>query len=194
MAASPGFLSPVDPERPLLVVATPEEAEHLGIDLPVLITGIGRLNTATRLTEALVAGPRPTSLVNVGTAGSLTGVTGVHRIGTVVLHDFSHAAIAALAGAEAYPPITLDPSAATVLATGDAFIEDTATRARLAQHADLVDMEGYAVAWVGQHLGVPVTLIKLVSDTADADAGRLWIDGVAECSRVLGSHLSTAVP
>ena len=33
-----------------------------------------------------------------------------------------------------------------VLATGDTFVTDEATRARLATRANLVDMEGYAVA------------------------------------------------
>ena len=55
--------------------------------------------------------------------------------------------------------------------------------------ADLVDMEGYAIAWVARRFGVPVELIKLVSDPADESAGTLWVDGVAECSRVLGRHL-----
>ncbi len=145
----------------------------------------------------------------MGTAGSLhdgpaSGLHGVHRISRVLLHDFSHSAVRRLAGADAYPPIDVDdrddgvrgerPSssedaAGKVLATGDLFVEDSATRARLAETADLVDMEGYAIAWVARRFGVPVELIKLVSDPADESAGELWTEGVAECSRVLGEHL-----
>ncbi|KGF18574.1 nucleosidase [Corynebacterium freneyi] len=208
MITVPELLAPVDPEAPLLVVATREEAEHLAADVPVLLTGIGRINATAALSETLARGPLPTTVLNVGTAGALhdgpsSGLHGVHRISRVVLHDFSHSAVRRLAGADAYPPIVLDapadeagegPSSSTAetgkaLATGDLFVEDSATRARLAATADLVDMEGYAIAWVARRYGVPVELIKLVSDPADESAGTLWVDGVAECSRVLGRHL-----
>ncbi len=208
MITVPELLATVDPEAPLLVVATREEAEHLAVDVPVLLTGIGRINATAALTETLARGPLPTTVLNVGTAGALddgpsSGLHGVHRISSVLLHDFSHSAVRKLAGADAYPPIALDvpaegggdgPSSSDagpgkVLATGDLFVEDSATRARLAETADLVDMEGYAIAWVARRYGVPVELIKLVSDPADESAGKLWAAGVAECSRVLGEHL-----
>lgn len=203
MLTSPELLAPVDPAAPLLVVATREEAEHLGADVPVLLTGIGRINATSALTEVLARGPLPSAVVNVGTAGSLadgpaSAIHGVHHIRRVLLHDFSHSAVRRLTGAEAYPAIELEvpdavASESKVLATGDAFVEDSATRARLAEAADLVDMEGYAIAWVARRYGVPVDLIKLVSDPADENAGRMWVDGVAECSRVLGAHLDGAM-
>ncbi len=213
MITVPELLAPVDPEAPLLVVATREEAEHLGVDVPVLLTGIGRINATAALAETLARGPLPATVLNVGTAGSLddgpaSRIHGVHRISRVILHDFSHSAVRRLAGADAYPPIDLEVrgdggdggtsssnggsgngAGGAVLATGDLFVEDSATRARLAETADLVDMEGYAVAWVARRFGVPVELIKLVSDPADESAGTLWAAGVAECSRVLGEHL-----
>ena len=43
-------------------------------------------------------------------------------------------------------------------------------RDRLAERADLVDMEGYAVAFACRRLGVPVRLVKHVSDRADDSA------------------------
>lgn len=202
MITVPELLAPIDPEAPLLVVATREEAEHLDADVPVLLTGIGRIRATAALSEALARGPRPTAILNVGTAGALddgpgSARHGVHRISRVLLHDFSHAAVRRIAGADAYPPIDLDAPGddarggadTKVLATGDVFVEDSATRARLAAKADLVDMEGYAIAWVARRAGVPVELIKLVSDPADESAGELWAAGVAECSRVLGEHL-----
>lgn len=229
MITTPRLLAPVDPEAPLLVVATREEAEHLGADLPILLTGIGRINATGALAETLARRPLPTKILNVGTAGALRAegadggpLTGVHRIRQVRLHDFSHSAVRRLTGADAYPPIDLlAPTASTaptaraahaagtaeplagapladaslsdepalVLATGDVFVEDSVTRAQLAEIADLVDMEGYAIAWVARRFGVPVELIKLVSDPADENAGKLWAAGVEECSRVLAEHL-----
>ena len=192
MLTTPHLLAPIRPDAPLLVVATKQEAEHLDVDAPVLLTGIGRINTVAALTEALTEaagrGVKPTSIINVGTAGALRPMAGVHHVGAVLLHDFSHSAVAQLAGGEAYPAIRLGDG--PTLATGDMFVEDSAVRARLAEAADLVDVEGYAVAWVARRYDIPVNLIKLVSDPADEDAGRLWIDGVAECSRVLSEYLA----
>lgn len=160
MITVPQLLAPVDPEAPLLVVATREEAEHLGVDVPVLLTGIGRINATAALAETLARGPLPATILNVGTAGSLydgpaehasgPSLAGVHRISRVILHDFSHSAVRRLAGADAYPAIDLgaagegadETSSSKILATGDLFVEDSATRARLAETADLVDMEG----------------------------------------------------
>ncbi len=56
MLTSPELLAPVDPGAPLLVVATREEAEHLGADVPVLLTGIGRINATAALAETLARG------------------------------------------------------------------------------------------------------------------------------------------
>ena len=73
------------------------------------------------------------------------------------------------------------------LATGDVFVSDEQTRARLALHADLVDMEGYAVARAALAAGVPVTLVKQVSDNAGEGAGRSWRESVDDCAEVLGA-------
>ena len=75
-----------------------------------------------------------------------------------------------------------------MLATGDVFVTDPLVRARLAEVASLVDMEGYAVAYACRQFGVPVRLVKHVSDDADegaldwparVDAERAGAGGVA---------------
>ena len=82
MITTPRLLAPVDPEAPLLVVATREEAEHLGVDVPVLLTGIGRINATGALAETLARGPLPTSILNVGTAvGALVAQRAGGKIG-----------------------------------------------------------------------------------------------------------------
>ena len=50
-----------------------------------------------------------------------------------------------------------------VLASGDAFIADTATRDVLGKRADLVDMEGYALATTAA-AAAAVSMAKHVSD------------------------------
>ena len=75
-----------------------------------------------------------------------------------------------------------------MLATGDVFVADRLVRARLAEVATLVDMEGYAVAYACRQFGVPVRLVKHVSD--DADEGALdWPARVDASARVLGEWL-----
>ena len=196
MLTSAELLRPIDPEAPLLVVATRAEAEHLGSDYPLLLTGIGRIRTAVALTEVLARGPLPREIINIGTAGALSKRcedAGVYHVGSVSLHDFSHSAIKKLTGQTAYPNLTISHAPEAVrLTTGDVFVEDATLRRRLAKYADIVDMEGYAIAWVARRFDLPVSLIKMVSDQANKNAGKLWAEGVEECSKVMGAYLQQA--
>ena len=58
------------------------------------------------------------------------------------------------------------------IATGDWFVNDRATRDAIAQRtgADLVEMEGAAIAFVADRFGVPWIVIRSVSDAGDASA------------------------
>lgn len=181
---------------PLYVSATRQEAAHLPPGSPVLITGIGTINCTLALTRA-IAEHRPGRLINLGTAGALRdGLAGVFEISSVLQHDFSDELIGRMTGTPVPNEVPLDTVTdlpAARLATGDAFISDSATRERLAGRADLVDMEGYAVARVGQAHGIPVTLLKQVSDTADEDARDTWFDAVDRGARELAAVVGKLV-
>ncbi|MCX4746337.1 nucleosidase [Kitasatospora sp. NBC_01287] len=184
------LIGTVTPDRPLLVLAVQEEAAHLGAELPVLLTGIGKVNAAAALATVLASGPHPLEVVNLGTAGALrTGLAGrIHRIGTVLQHDLDTAVLHQLTGRTYGGPITLAPEGPT-LATGDLFVSDPAARERLAAAAHLVDMEGYAVAGVARRAQVPVRLVKYVSDEAGEGAARAWRDSVDDCAKQLAAWL-----
>jgi adenosylhomocysteine nucleosidase len=81
--------------------------------------------------------------------------------------------------------IALSPTGSASCATGDAFIDDPAKAAALADVADLVDMEAYAYAWAARSFGIPITIIKAVSDTAGEDAAREWKASLPECAALL---------
>ncbi|MEV4413425.1 nucleosidase [Catellatospora sp. NPDC049609] len=180
----------VTPDRPLIVVALPEEAAHLRTDLPVLLTGVGKVRAALAVTRALATGPLPLEIINLGTAGALhSGLAGTHEISRVVQHDFDSATIEALTGRSFGAPLDLLGSG-PVLATGDVFVSDPALRAALAEQAHLVDMEGYAVAAAAADHGVPVRMIKHVSDEADAAAFASWTESVDACARILATWLT----
>jgi adenosylhomocysteine nucleosidase len=177
----------ISPDLPLLVVALEEEAAHLHVsELPVLVTGAGKVNAAIAVSVVL-AEHSPGSVVNLGTAGALRDeFSGTHVISSVAQHDLDDAALFSLSGLHFGEPVHLAQSGAR-LVTGDVFVADDTTRARLAERADLVDMEGYAIARASLTAGVPVTLVKQVSDFAGEGAGRSWRESIDACAEELGS-------
>lgn len=191
------LLGTIDPAHPLVVVALEQEARHFVTDFPVLVTGVGKVRAALAVAYVLGGGIRPRELVNVGTAGGLhPGMAGTHEVAMVFQHDFDDPALHAVTGRHDGPPLTLSATRAVtpehaaaptapVLASGDRFVAGGPLRDRLAAIADLVDMEGYAVAAAGAALGVPTRLVKHVSDHADESAGTTWVEGVDACARIL---------
>jgi adenosylhomocysteine nucleosidase len=170
----------------LVVVATEAEAAFVPAGLRMVVTGIGKTAAAVATTRAILR-ERPSSVVNIGSAGALRdGLSGIFEIGTVVNHDMNGDAIRAL-GYEPRHVLEVGASA-TVLASGDVFVADPSVRARLARGAHLVDMEGYGVAFAAAELGVPVTLVKHVSDNADESA-LAWADVVSRSALALGAWL-----
>ncbi|WP_181448824.1 nucleosidase [Nonomuraea aridisoli] len=185
----------ISSDRPLLVLAVKEEAQFLDTSLPVLLTGMGKVNAATALAAALARGPLPSLVVNLGTAGALRpGWTGTHLVGTVMQHDLDSAVLQSLTGDVYGAPLTLADAEGATLATGDSFIADEAGRARLAEHAHLVDMEGYALATAAHQAGVPLRVVKHVSDDAGEGAAKSWRESVADCARVLAGWAAQNVP
>lgn len=190
------LMGQITADRPLLVLAVKEEAQFLETRLPILLTGMGKVNAATALSTVLGRGPLPSGIVNLGTAGALRpGWTGTHVVRTVIQHDLDGDLLATLTGERYGAPLTLpggDDGA--TLATGDAFISDEAARARLAERAALVDMEGYALATAARLAGVPLRIVKHVSDEAGEGAARSWRESVADCARELAAWAAAEVP
>ncbi|WP_030266234.1 nucleosidase [Streptomyces sp. NRRL B-24484] len=183
------LLGTITPDRPLLVVAVREEAAHLGERLPVLLTGIGKINSTAALATVLAGAVRPAEVVNLGTAGALRpGLAGtMHEVSRVLQHDIDTPVLRALTGRSYGAPITLNDGVGPTLATGDLFVSDGAARDRLAEQADLVDMEGYAIATVARRAEVPVRLVKYVSDEADDGAAHTWRESVDACAKILAA-------
>ena len=177
----------VSSDLPLLVVALEEEATHLHVhELPILVTGAGKVNAAVAL-STLLGAESPKVVVNLGTAGALRdGISGIHEIATVTQHDLDDAALHELTGLHFGAPVELASEGIT-LTTGDYFVTDPQIRTRLAEHAHVVDMEGYAVARACAAANVPVRLIKQISDSADGDASRSWVETVDWCAEQLGA-------
>ncbi len=175
---------------PLLVVALEEEARHLHVsELPILVTGVGKVCAAAAL-AAVLARQRPSRVINLGTAGALCeGLKGTQVIGRVVQHDFADETIAALTGEHFGAPIEL-AAGGPVLGSGDVFVSGgPARQALVARGVDLVDMEGYAVAHVARNFGLDVMLVKEISDGAGDSAGKSWSENLDDCAERLGDWL-----
>lgn len=175
----------------LVVSATAAEARYVPAGLPVVITGIGKTAAATATTRALAdagAGAGGLTVVNIGTAGALRdGVSGLFTPGRVLNHDINADAIRTI-GYDPEELLEIPGGDDVTLATGDRFVTDPVVRDQLAARADLVDMEGYAVVYACRAFGVPVRLVKHVSDTADESALD-WPSVVDASARVLGDWL-----
>ncbi|HEY0890588.1 MAG TPA: nucleosidase [Nocardioides sp.] len=172
----------------LVVSATAAEAAHVPSHLSVLVTGIGKVAAASAVARALAADPAVDLVVNIGSCGALRdGLGGVFEVGRVLNHDLSAGALRAI-GYDPEEWLEVGP-APIALATGDLFVHETTTRLRLAEQAHLVDMEGYAVAWACRAAGVPVRLVKHVSDNADEESLD-WASLVDASARDLGAWLA----
>jgi adenosylhomocysteine nucleosidase len=173
----------------LVVAATAAEAAYVPGHLRLVVTGLGKTAAAVATTRALAGmDPARTRVVNVGTAGALReGLDGVHVPGVVLNHDMNAEVIRSL-GYDPEDRLVLEGGDGTVLASGDVFVTDPSVRGALARRAHLVDMEGYAVAYACRRMGVPATLVKHVSDNADASALD-WPQLVDRSARVLGGWL-----
>ncbi|MFD1861276.1 nucleosidase [Aeromicrobium camelliae] len=177
--------------RPLVVAATAAEAAYVPEGLPTVVTGIGKVEAAA-VTALAITEHRPDVVLNVGTAGALrTGLSGLFLPSLAINHDLDAPSIRALGG-QAIDEVAIADGDGSVLATGDRFVSDAAVRDVLAQRAGLVDMEGFAVARVAAAMGVPVRLVKVVSDTADESALD-WPQVVDSCARRLGEWLAQSL-
>ena len=177
-------------DQVLVVAATRAEAAHVPRSIPVVVTGLGKTAAAVATTRALAGvDPARTLVVNVGTAGALReGLAGTYLPGVALNHDMNADAIRAL-GYDPQERLVLeggDPD--LTLASGDVLVTDPEVRDLLAEDAHLVDMEGYAVAYACQQLGVAVRVVKHVSDNADESALD-WPALVDASARALGQWL-----
>lgn len=186
----------------LIVSATRIEAAYVPADAQIVITGIGKVRAALALTRVLATATEPVAqIINIGTVGALrpahagalaaAGGTGLYLPSTVIEHDISSTELQAMG----YPVVDrweIPSGDGTVLATGDTFIADVDRRDGLARIADLVDMEGAAIAQVSAAFGVPCRLVKAVTDDAD-DSAIDWPQLVDAAARRLADWVAENV-
>ena len=173
-----------DPARPLVVMALKQEGGALleGAQVPVLYTGVGKINATYHLTlklaEYRAQHAPPPLIVNFGTAGSAQFERGqLVSCSTFVQRDMDASPLGFEAGATPFdtaPNVLSFPSLAThlpeaVCGTGDSFATSHAET-----HFSVVDMEAYALAKVCWLQGARFGSIKFITDGADDGAANDW--------------------
>jgi adenosylhomocysteine nucleosidase len=170
--------------RWLVVMALPLEGqgvfEQAGI--PVLYTGVGKVNASMALTRALAAhrhAGRPLPrIVNFGSAGSRRLATGT-VVACTAFHqrDMDVSGLGFDPGVTPYeeiPPVLESPSPFDELPTATCGTGDSFETGARAVSCDVVDMEAYALAKVCHVEGTTFACAKFVSDGADHAAAADW--------------------
>lgn len=156
----------------IILIALPDEAPKLQKRIDVFFTGVGKVNAAISA-ATLIERYKPKRVFNFGTAGGITvDHGGIYKCTTFSQRDYFVSGVFVpqeLASA----PINLR-GGGLHLSTGDNFVTDSSA----CPGADLVDMEGYAIAWACWKAGVEFICHKYVSDKADANAAESFGDNI----------------
>jgi len=168
----------------LIVMALPLESqgafERAGI--PVLFTGVGKVNAAHALTRRLMeyagAGAALPHVVNFGTAGSQRHPTGaLIEARAFIQRDMDVTGLGVPLGTTPFEAVPARLQTQPLFAdlphglcgSGDSFVVTAC-----AHECDVLDMEAYALAKVCHFEGCKFNAVKFVSDGADHAAGGDW--------------------
>lgn len=176
--------------RYLIVAALAQETTGLEDFAPIIHTGIGKLNAAIKLYDAVLR-YQPDMIINYGTAGSVSGQSGLLKVDTFIQHDMDVRGLDVPRGVTPFEDDCLPPASGIVLASGDSFVTDSSQQLEGLEIAvDLIDMEGFALHKVCQHLNIEFNCYKYVTDNTDEEASTDWQSNVAKGS-VLFAELLT---
>lgn len=178
----------------ILIAALPNETIGLDRLVPVIHTGVGKVNAALA-TQAAILEHSPDLVVNYGTAGSVRQHDpDLYRVGTIIQRDMIAEPLSPRGSIPGpiFQPDRFVLGNGLVLATGDSFV--TARDPWFeTNRVDLVDMEGWAIAAACWRADIPFVCWKFVSDHADADAAKDWRDAVSDGSRRMAEIIPTLI-
>lgn len=158
-----------------VMAAEPEYGPHLRDRIAPLMTGVGPVEAAVKLTAALSAMTQPPGLiVSLGSAGSsrLTQAE-IYQVASVAYRDMDATALGFERGCTPFLdlPARIDlphliPGLPTASLSTGATIVSGADYHHVAE--DMVDMETFAHLRCAQHFGVPLVGLRGISDGDEA--------------------------
>jgi len=125
----------------------------------VLVSGMG-MEAARIATEELIEKHGCTSVINAGVCGALDDRLergSIHRVSVVNVDDSANAG-----------SLVVEDSGKRLVTVDEPVFQSDRKKA-LSQQADIVDMEGYAVARVCEEHNIPCIMIKGVTDFGDEE-------------------------
>ena len=156
----------------IILTALKEEIPTLHQEEGVFVTGLGKVNATIHATK-LILEHKPASVINFGTAGSISDdfTHGLVECTGFVQRDMDCSPL----GFEKYvTPFEnghhMIGTSELICGTGDSFV----TNPILSRTMHIVDMEAYAIAKVCRHFEVPFRCFKYISDNADENASVDW--------------------
>lgn len=174
----------------LFVVAMDTEVhESMRENTNILFTGVGTINATMALTRYLATHPEVTTVVNIGTAGSINYPQGAivscnrffqrdmncsplgYSIGETPYDDNEIVFSPTIQNTNLFNGINIISDA--ICSTGNSF-ENDRTRLTSVVDVDVVDMEAYALAIVSNSFNVGFNSIKMISDNVDSDGVMDW--------------------
>lgn len=198
--------------RPLFIFATQLEAKAFleSLDFSkvhsnlwqsrfchLLICGMGSLQASHQLTKTLHEIPRPTHLVNMGCAASLSEFKTFDCLRvSKVSKSLDRTEIdkhSQLFFDHLFPSIEITSSCDTwklptaTLTTVDCPVHNVEMRSKLSFFGQLLDMEGYGLAYVAKEAEIPLEMIKCISDHAKDGGEQSLRDNIGSCSKKLSS-------
>ncbi|MGV3743069.1 MAG: hypothetical protein ACO1NO_12240 [Burkholderiaceae bacterium] len=168
----------------LIVAALQDETKHHfeELGMPVLYTGIGKVNASYFLTRELALlkaqGKSPKAVLNFGTAGS--SVFRTHELvecTRFVQRDMDVTPLGFAYGVtpfEDIPHLLEVPKRLPKLATGLCGSGDSFETGKAKLHCEVMDMEAYALAKVCHLEGMPFLSVKYITDGCDHNAHNDW--------------------
>jgi adenosylhomocysteine nucleosidase len=193
------------PEGFLIVMALPQESRGLleAAGAHILYTGVGKVNAAAslarRLAELRCAGTPPSSVLNLGTAGSRC--VAAHSLVACNRFRQRDMDVGGLGFARGVTPFDRAPAQLEfpaafphlpqlVCSTADSF-----TTHLHEVDGDVVDMEAFALARACMAEQMPFACVKYVTDGADADSAAHWeaaLDAAARAFAMVYAALAGA--
>ncbi len=150
-----------DPTTTLLVMALKEESQGLFEEAGIkpFYTGVGQVKATYSLTEAILK-TRPTSILNLGTAGSFHLNQGdcVECSAFIQRHDL-------IKNKKIFAAAALTDLNKVICGTADHVQYKTSSSE--AMPFDIMDMEAYALAYVADQMKIPFYSVKYITDNSD---------------------------
>ena len=176
----------------VLIVALKAEfnVQDLEFDLPVIFSGVGKLNASQATVEAIRV-YEPNLVINLGTAGALTKTPGeLLEISEVFQRDMDARPLSP----RGTTPFQEGPSSFKSnfgefkCGTGDSFVTEVDPWF-LEEGIEVIDMELYAIAFVCHRYAIKWRSVKYITDKVGADSGDDWVEHLKLASNALHSHL-----